>query len=119
MQDFKQLRIYEQSKGFVVKLYEILKDFPSNERFGLADQLRRASVSIPSNIAEGCGMSSNKGFAKFLYHSLGSCKEVEAQLDISHSLRYLSDKQNLELSADVVSIAKQISCLIKKLEESK
>jgi four helix bundle protein len=118
MQDFRNLRVYEQSKSFVVKLYEVLKDFPQNERFGLCDQLRRASVSIPSNIAEGCGMSSQKGFVKFLYHSLGSAKEVECQLDISRSLKFLTDKQFNELNDEIISISKQLCVLIKRIEES-
>lgn len=118
MQDFRNLMVYEDSKEFVVQMYEVLKNFPSTERYGLSDQLRRASVSIPSNIAEGCGMPSQKSFAKFLYHSLGSAKEVECQLDIAKALGFISQGDFEKLNEKIVKLSKQISTLIKRVQES-
>lgn len=117
MQDFKRLNIYNDSKEFVVDMYEVLGNFPPTERYGLSDQLRRASISVPSNISEGTGQPTNKAFAKYLHHSLGSCKEIECQLDLAQTLGFISKNDYERLDSKIVSIAKQISSLIKRINE--
>lgn len=93
---------WNKSVDFVVDVYEITKTFPAEEKFGLISQIRRASVSIPSNIAEGAGRKSEKEFLQFLSHSQGSASEVDTQLLIAFKLKFLSetDYQNLEKSLD-------------------
>ena len=81
--------VWQLSMDFVVELYSITESFPNTERFGLVTQLRRAGVSICSNIAEGAARYSKKEFVHFLYYSLGSLSEVETQLEISLRLNYL------------------------------
>ncbi|MCL2413851.1 MAG: four helix bundle protein [Bacteroidales bacterium] len=85
----KDLECWKQSVDFVVEVYEITKLFPKEELFGLAQQMRRCAVSIPSNIAEGC---SRKGYAEtiqFLYIAIGSASELETQLIIANKLGYI------------------------------
>lgn len=114
MQDFRNLRVYADAHSLCLKIYEALRDFPATERYGLADQLRRAAVSVPSNIAEACAMSSSKGFQKFLFHAFGSAKEIEEQLLLSKDLRYLTEAQYKELNEAVVAVCKQLNVLIRK-----
>lgn len=114
MQDFKNLRVYHDAHALCLRVYEALKDFPSCERYGLGDQLRRASVSVPSNIAEACGMDSTAGFRKFLFHAFGSAKEIEEQLLLSKDLHYLTETQYQELNNQVVAVSKQLNVLIRK-----
>lgn len=79
MQDFKKLKVWQKAHTFTVNLYKLTKDFPAEEKYGLTNQIRRASVSIESNIAEGCGRNGNKEFSRFLYIAQGSAKEVNCQ----------------------------------------
>ena len=79
MHRFKDLEIWKKSRVFCSSIYEITSNFPESEKFGLTNQLRRASVSIPSNIAEGSSRKTNKGFSRFLQIALGSAYEIETQ----------------------------------------
>jgi four helix bundle protein len=83
MHNYRELKIWRNSIDLSVDIYELVANFPSNEKFGLVSQLRRASVSVPSNIAEGSSRGSEKDFAHFLTMSLGSLFEIETQLIIS------------------------------------
>lgn len=90
----KGLEVWKRSLDFVLKIYELTESLPSDEKFGLTSQLRRATVSIPSNIAEGAGRSSTKEFIRFLDISNGSLSKLETQLIIIHKLNY-ADTQHL------------------------
>ena len=95
MNNYKNLVVWQKAMDLVLEVYRISKSFPSSERYSLTDQLRRAVVSIPSNIAEGCSRRTGKEFAQFLYVARGSNAEVETQLEIACRLGYLqySDAQ--------------------------
>lgn len=82
----KDLKVWQEFMDLVVKIYDITEQFPSNEAFGSTSQLRRASVSIPSNIAEGAGRKGGKEFSRFLFIALGSLSEVETQIEIAFRL---------------------------------
>lgn len=88
MTSHKELKVWQKGIELVKSIYEITKSFPANEQFGLTSQMRRTAVSIPSNIAEGCGRNSNKELTHFLYIALGSAAELETQLIISHDLNF-------------------------------
>lgn len=107
----KRLDVWQVSIEFVTDIYQLVRQFPNEEKYGLSDQLRRASVSIPSNIAEGAARQSNKEFLQFLYVALGSCAEVETQLVIARNLNF-SDTQILIEKND--RIKRMIQGLIKK-----
>ena len=92
--DYKNLDAYIESKTLVKMVYNWLKQFPKEETYALCDQLRRAVISVPSNIAEGSGRYSVKEQIHFLEIAYGSLMEVECQLDIAHDLEYIS-KDNL------------------------
>ena len=86
----KDLKVWQESMTLVVQIYKISEDFPKHEVYGLTSQIRRAAVSIPSNIAEGAGRKGENEFTRFLYIALGSLSEVETQLEISQRLNYNS-----------------------------
>ena len=100
---------------FVELIYKITGEFPENEKFGLTSQLRRASISIPSNLAEGSGRKSTKEFIQFLYIALGSSSEIETQLEIAMRLGYIKNQANtFDLLTD---IRKLIQGLIRSLKK--
>ncbi len=84
----KRLDVWKLSVEFVSDIYALTATFPSEEKFGLSNQLRRAAVSVPSNIAEGAARGGNKEFIQFLYIALGSCAEVETQLYIAGNFSF-------------------------------
>lgn len=92
--DYKELDAWKESMELVRLVYEATQKFPPEEKFGLVSQLRRAAVSIPSNIAEGCGRSSNREYKRFVEIALGSILELETQLIIAKQLN-LIQKENL------------------------
>jgi len=91
----KDLEAWKEAIQFVTKVYSVTNTFPKSEMFGLTNQIRRCVVSIPSNIAEGCGRSSTKETSRFLDISLGSIAELETQLIISQNLGYLNNLEDL------------------------
>lgn len=112
----KDLKVWQESMDFVLHIYKVTKDFPSCEQFGLTSQMRRASVSIPSNIAEGSGRKGEKEFCRFLYIALGSLSEVETQIDISNRLGYISEDSCKKTESKIYFIRKMLSGLIKSLK---
>lgn len=109
MHRFKDLEIWKSSRKFCFEIYAITSNFPESEKFGLTNQLRRASVSVPSNIAEGCSRSSSKDFSRFLEIAIGSIFEIETQLLISFDLGYLDQEKLDELCFNLDRIVKMTS----------
>ena len=100
--NFKNLDIWKRSRIFVKEIYLITKNFPHDERYGLTSQIRRAAISIPSNIAEGCGRSTNPQLIHFLDIAIASTCEVETQLYLSFDLAYI-DQTGIERLTDEAS----------------
>jgi len=116
MKTYKELIVWQKGIDLVSMIYKITNGFPKEEMFGLTSQIRRASVAIPSNIAEGFGRNSKGDFKRFLQISNGSLFELQTQLEISKRLQFLSDKDyNLlyNLSREVEAI---LTGLIQKLK---
>ena len=90
MNDHKDLDVWKQSMLLAEDIYALTKEFPSEERFGLSSQIKRAVVSIPSNIAEGAGRKGDKEFIQFLYIAMGSLSELETQLILSDRLQFVN-----------------------------
>ena len=110
----KDLKVWQESMTLVVVVYRATEDFPKHEIYGLTSQIRRATVSIPSNIAEGAGRKGNKEFIRFLYIALGSLSEVETQLEIAFRLKYLQEAETI--TQRIYFIRKMLSNLIKSLD---
>lgn len=100
MRNFKDLIIWEQSMDLAVQCYRMTESFPRSERFGLTSQIQRSAVSIPSNIAEGCGRDTPRDFAKFLRYAYGSGCELETQIEIASMLKY-GDQRKLAALRDM------------------
>lgn len=109
MHRFKDLEIWRMSRAFCLDIYEITSSFPDSEKFGLTNQLRRAAVSVPSNIAEGCSRKSNKDFSRFLEIAIGSIYEIETQLLISNDLGFIETHSLEKLLDELNSITKMTS----------
>lgn len=106
MHNYKKLNVWISSISLVKNIYNLTRKFPKEEMFVLTQQLRRAAISIPSNIAEGAGRNSNAQFKNFLQISIGSCFEVETQLIISKELEYISEEELETISKELDSIMK-------------
>lgn len=109
MHRFKKLEMWQQSRVFCTEIYAVTSSFPDSERFGLTSQLRRSSVSIPSNIAEGSSRNSNKDFSRFLEIAIGSAYEIETQLIIASDLKFITTEKLESLTNKVENIIKMIS----------
>lgn len=108
---FENLAAYQRAMDLVDKVYDLLKGFPAEEKFALCDQLRRAVVSVPSNIAEGLGRTSSKEQVHFLEISYGSLMETYCQLSIAKRCSYISDEVFKELASDIENIVRPLSGL--------
>lgn len=108
---FKKLDVYNYSKDLVKYIYSVLKKFPQEERYAICDQLRRAVVSVPSNIAEGFGRLSSKEKIHFLDIAYGSLMEVECQMEISYELGFISSEEQHIASHKVETIARLLYSL--------
>ena len=117
-QDFKKLEIWKLAHQFTLDIYRLTSQFPKDERFGMIQQLRRASSSIGANIAEGAGRNSNKDFVRTLYFSFGSIKEVESFLMLAKDLNYI-DVCNFNAFNDKIQIiGKMINKFIQVLNKA-
>ena len=116
---FKDLEVWRVSMDLVVKVYEITREFPKSEQFGLAAQLQRSAVSIPSNIAEGSGRGTRKDFAHFLDQARGSLFEVITQQEICKSLNFGDlDKINaIQMEYEILGM--RINALIRTMKDSR
>ena len=116
MQDFTQLKVWQKAHIFTVNLYKITCNFPSEEKFGLTNQIRRASISIESNISEGCGRNRDKEFSRFLDIAQGSAYEVKCQILIARDLGYVDGNKSQLLTEKINEISRMINALNLKLK---
>ncbi len=113
---FKDLLVWQKSYDLCLRIYRITKDFPKIEQYGITPQLRRAALSIPSNISEGCGRRGTKEFIQFLYIAYGSNCELETQIMISRDLDFIDSQMAEELLSDIGNVERMLKGLIKSLE---
>ena len=116
MRDFKNLRVWEKSHKLTLNIYKVTENFPKIEIYGLTSQIRRASVSIGANIAEGCGKQSEAEFARYLYIALGSASELEYHLILASDLQYITKESHIRLENNLIEIKKMLVSFIKKLK---
>ena len=118
MRTHKDLEVWKKSIEMVTKIYTLTRGFPKEELYGLTSQMRRAAVSVPSNIAEGAGRNSSKELLQFLYFATGSLSELETQLIISHNLGYLNNEQKQDIDTICSDIFKMLSKLIQSIKSN-
>ncbi len=116
MKDFRQLKVWEKSHQLVLAIYSATTAFPAEERFGLTIQIRRASASIPSNIAESCGRYGDGEFHRFLQIAMGSVSEVDYQLLLSRDLGYMNPRKYSELHEKIYEVKRMLASLLRKVE---
>jgi four helix bundle protein len=111
VKSYRELRVWQQSVDFCVKVYQVTSIFPKEELYGLTSQIRRASVSVPSNIAEGQARNTTGEFSQFLGISKGSLAEVDTQLEIAKRLGFLSNESFQLFENEIETIGKMLNAL--------
>lgn len=117
MKTFRELLIWQKAMEFVVSIYKGTNSFPDSEKFGLVSQLRRAAVSLPSNIAEGYGRNSGGDFNRFLNFAMGSLFEIQTQIEIARKLGFLTNKNFDLLFQQSREIERMISSFIRTIKK--
>jgi len=116
MRKYKDLIIWQRSVKLATEIYKVTSDFPSEEKYGLISQMRRSALSIPSNIAEGAGRSSDKEYRRFLDIAYGSAYELETQIFISFNLDFIQKESFQVLTKEIDEIQKMIFSFSKQLK---
>jgi len=117
MQNYKNLDVWQTAHLLAVNVYKATMTFPKEELYGLTSQIRRASVSIPSNIAEGCGRNGDPEFGRFLQFALGSSNELEYQLLLAYELKYLDDEIYKDITSQIDHTRRMLIALLKKMND--
>ena len=115
MKAFRELKVWEKSHGLTLAVYHATKAFPKQEMYALTSQIRRASASIPANIAEGCGRNGDAELARFCQIAMGSASELEYHLLLAHDLCYLSDSDHKQIETKVSEVKRMLTSFIQKL----
>jgi len=115
IRSFRDLEVWQLGMKIVVDIYTTTKNFPKEEVYGLINQMRKATVSVPSNIAEGFNRLSNKEYKHFLFISLGSCGELETQVEACFLLKYINESEKNSLLEMLDHESRMLRNLIKKL----
>ena len=117
MNTFKQLLIWQKSMNLVTEIYQVTNSFPKEEVYGITSQIRRSSISIPSNIAEGYGRNGNNDYLRFLNISISSLFEMQTQLEISFNLKYINEIQFNKINEDSKEVERMLSSFIRKIKQ--
>ncbi len=116
MQDFHNLKVWQRSHQLVLLVYKATAKFPKDELYGLTSQIRRAAVSIPANIAEGCVRGGDPEFSRFLYIAQGSASELDYHLLLSRDLDYISPSDYQSLSKGLTEVRRMLSTFIQTIK---
>lgn len=116
MRDFRKLKVWEKAHELALDAYHVTASFPREELYGITAQLRRASVSIPANIAEGCGREGEAELRRFLRIALGSANELEYHLLLAKDLRILSSKDHERIVGKLIEVKRMLAVLAQKLK---
>lgn len=119
MKDFRTLKVWEKSHKVVLAVYKATQSFPKSELYGITSQIQRAAVSVPANIAEGCGKDSDAELGRYFKIAMGSSSELEYLLLLGHDLSYLGDDQYRKLQANLVEVRKMLNAFIQRLKASR
>ncbi|MBP2830589.1 four helix bundle protein [Aquimarina sp. U1-2] len=118
MSTFRKLKIWQKSIHLVTNIYDSTKQFPKEEAYGLTSQIRRASISIPSNIAEGYGRTGKKDYLRFLNIAISSLFELQTQLEIAKNLEFINNRTFDAIYEDTRELERMLSSFIRKVKDS-
>ena len=116
---YKDLKVWNKAMDLTTMVYDALKTFPPKEEYGLSSQMRRSSVSIPSNIAEGYGRNSTLDYCRFLQIALGSAYELETQVELARRLDYVDNDTANKLATQLTEVGRMLNSLINKIKPDK
>ena len=119
MRDFREFKVWEKAHSLTLDIYKATATFPRAEMYGLTSQLRRASSSIPANIAEGCGRGGNAEFGRFLQIGMGSASELEYHILLAHDLTFLPDMIYDPLQNRVIEVKRMLTALHNKVRAAR
>lgn len=117
MHNFRELRIWQRAMDYVERIYKVTGSFPKEEKYGLVSQLRSCAVSIPSNISEGAGRATNKQFKYFLEIAMGSCNEVQTQVELAFRFKFIAEEEYKGLVDEGLQIYKMILTFYNSLSD--
>ncbi len=117
MQDFRNLEVWQRAYALALDVYRASRQFPREEIYSLTSQVRRCSISIPSNIAEGCGRQTDADFKRFLHIAMGSAAELECQLMLIRDLKLIDIPKSDQLLNEVAVTRKMLNALIQRLKQ--
>jgi four helix bundle protein len=118
MVNYKNYKVWQKAHSLVFDIYKEVNNFPNDEKFNLISQIRRATISIPTNIAEGCGRETQKELVRFLYISSGSAHELDYLILVSSELGFISKEKTKYLLGEIDEIKKMLAALITKIKSS-
>lgn len=116
MKDFRTLKVWEKAHALTLEVYRLTETFPKQEQYALTNQIQRAGVSIPANIAEGCGKDSEAELKRYLLVAMGSSSELEYLILLSRDLGYLPEEKYQSIQNELVDIRKMLNAFIQRLK---
>ena len=116
MQDFRKLEVWQRAYNLTIQVYRATRSMPAEEKYGLVSQMRRCSVSIPANIAEGCGRETRADLKRFLHIAMGSASELECQLLLAADLDFMNSNVVNELIKHLTTTKKMLNALIRRIK---
>ena len=118
MKNFRDMRVWEKAHTFVLRMYDVTKSFPKSELYGLTNQLRRAAVSIPANLAEGCGKNTDPEFARYIDIASGSASETDYLTLLARDLKFIGPDVYGEMFEEITAIRKMLTALKKTVKSA-
>jgi len=115
MVDYRKYKVWQRAHQLVIDVYQLTSNFPKSEQFNLISQINRAAVSIPTNIAEGCGRQTQKELIRFLYIASGSTHELEYLVFLSKELEFVNDEKVSGILSEISEIKRMLAALIRKI----
>lgn len=119
MKDFRSLKVWEKAHALTLTIYKSTEGFPKRELYALANQIQRAAVSLPANIAEGCGKDSDAELKRYFLIAMGSSSELEYLLLLAHDLGYLKEDSYQSMQKDLVETRKMLNAFIQRLKANR
>ena len=116
MKDFREILVWQRSHALTLEIYRLTHHFPSEEKFGLVNQMRRAASSIPANIAEGCGRNGDAELKRFMNIALGSACELDYFILLASDLGHLPKHESTKLAGEILEIRRMLGAFIQKLK---